>query len=55
MLDSKLRKSEIRKQIEEGWQSAQRGDFRDGDEVFNRIHAELEAMERATPKGNDMS
>jgi antitoxin ParD1/3/4 len=45
-----VRKNEIRKQIEEGWQSAQRGEFVDGDEVFDRIDAELEAMERSTPK-----
>jgi antitoxin ParD1/3/4 len=32
-----LRKDEIRKQIEEGWQSAKRGEFVDGDEVFERI------------------
>ena len=41
-----LRKGEIRSQIEEGWQSATRGEFVDGDEVFDRIDAELEVMER---------
>ena len=45
-----LRKNEIRTQIEEGWQSAHRGEFVDGDDVFNRIDAELEAMERSAPK-----
>lgn len=45
-----LRKDEIRKQIEEGWQSAKRGEFVDGDEVFDRIDAELEVMERAARK-----
>jgi len=45
-----LRKDEIRKQIEEGWQSARRGDLIDGVEVFNRIDAELEVMKRATRK-----
>ena len=50
-----LRKSEIRAQIEEGWQSAKRGEVIDGDEVFDRIDAELEvaeleAMERAGRK-----
>ena len=45
-----LHKEEIRKQIEEGWQSARRGEFADGDEVFDRIDAELEAMERSAPK-----
>jgi len=45
-----LRKAEIRKQLEEGWQSAKSGDLVDGDEVFNRIDAELEVMKRATRK-----
>ena len=44
------RKDEIREQIEEGWQSAERGDLVDGDDVFDRIDAELEAMERSAPK-----
>jgi predicted transcriptional regulator len=45
-----LHKEEIREQIEEGWQSARRGEFADGDEVFDRIDAELEAVERSAPK-----
>ena len=45
-----LRKDEIRKQIEEGWQSAKRGEFVDGDEVFERIDAEIEAIERSATK-----
>ena len=45
-----LRKAEIRKQLEEGWQSAKSGDLVDGDEVFNRIDAELEVMKRAMRK-----
>jgi antitoxin ParD1/3/4 len=45
-----LRKDEIRKQIEEGWHSAKRGEFVDGDEVFNRIDAELEVLERSAQK-----
>jgi antitoxin ParD1/3/4 len=45
-----LRKEDIRKQIDEGWQSAKRGEFADGDEVFDRIDAELEAMERTSPE-----
>jgi antitoxin ParD1/3/4 len=44
------RKDEIREQIEEGWQSAESGDLVDGDEVFDRFDAELEAMERSAPK-----
>jgi antitoxin ParD1/3/4 len=44
------RKEEIREQIEEGWQSAERGELVDGDEVFHRIDVELEAMERSSPK-----
>ena len=43
-----LRRDEIRLQIEEGWQSAQRGELVDGDEVFDRMDAELEAIERST-------
>ena len=42
-----LRKDEMRRQIEEGWQSAGRGEFVDGDEVFDRVDAELEALERS--------
>lgn len=45
-----LRKEEIRKQIEEGWQSAKRGEIVDGAEVFDRIDAELEAVEQSAPK-----
>jgi antitoxin ParD1/3/4 len=44
------RKDEIREQIEEGWQAAKRGELVDGDEVFDRIEAELEAMERSAGK-----
>jgi antitoxin ParD1/3/4 len=42
-----LRKDEIRREIEEGWQSARRGEFVDGDEVFDRVDAELEALKRS--------
>ena len=45
-----LRKDEIRTQIEEGWQSAKRGEFVDGDEVFDRMDAELEILEHAARK-----
>jgi antitoxin ParD1/3/4 len=45
-----IRGEEIRAQIEEGWHSAKRGEFLDEDEVFDRIDAELEAMERSAPK-----
>jgi antitoxin ParD1/3/4 len=45
-----LRKDEIRRQIEEGWRSAKRGESVDGDDVFDRIDAELEALERTAPK-----
>ena len=44
-----LRKEQMRKQIEEGWREAKRGDFVDGD-VFDRIDGELEALERSTLK-----
>jgi antitoxin ParD1/3/4 len=45
-----LRKEDIRKQIEEGWQSAKRGELVDGDDVLDRIDAELAAMERSATK-----
>jgi len=45
-----LRKDEIRKQIEQGWQSAKSGEVVDGAGVFDRIDAELEAMERSARK-----
>ena len=45
-----FRKDQIRKQIEEGWQSAKRGEFVGGDEVFDRIDTELKALERSAPK-----
>ena len=45
-----VRKEEIQSQTEEGWQSAQRGEFVDGDEVFDRIEIELDAMERLASK-----
>ena len=38
---------ECREQIEEGWLAARRGDFVDGDEVFDRIDAELAAADMA--------
>jgi antitoxin ParD1/3/4 len=44
------RREEIRERIEEGWQSAKRGELVDGDEAFNRIDGELEVMERAAHK-----
>jgi antitoxin ParD1/3/4 len=44
------RKGEIREQIEEGWLSAERGELVDGEEAFDRIDRELEAMERSAPK-----
>jgi antitoxin ParD1/3/4 len=45
-----VKKDELRTQIEQGWQSAQRGDVFDGDEVFDRIDAELEGRERSAPE-----
>ncbi len=45
-----LRRDEIRNQIEEGWQAAKRGEFVDADEVFDRMDAELEVLERAAGK-----
>ena len=43
-------RDEIGKQIEDGWQSAKRREFVDGDAVFDRIDAELEAAERPAPR-----
>ena len=50
-----MRESEYREQIEEGWLAARRGDIADGDQVFDRIDAELAAAERAVrePAAND--
>jgi len=45
-----LHKEEFRTQIEEGWQSARGGEVVDGEEVFDRIDGELEAMERSARK-----
>ena len=45
-----LHKDEIRMQIEEGWQSAHRNELVDGEEFFDRIDAELEAMEISVRK-----
>ena len=44
------RREEIRERIEEGWQSVRRGELVDGEEVFDRIDGELEAMERSAGK-----
>ena len=44
------RKNEIQRQIEEGWQSARRGDLVDGNEIFDRIDAELEVLELSARK-----
>ena len=44
------RREEVRERIEEGWQSAKHGELADGDEVFNRIDGELEAMEHSAGK-----
>ena len=44
------RADRIGKQIDEGWQSAKRRELVDGDEVFDRIDAELEALDRSAPK-----
>lgn len=45
-----LRAAETGRQVEEGWLAAKRGDLVDGDETFDRIDAELAAMERAAPR-----
>ena len=38
------------REVEEGWQSAKRGEFVDGEEVFDRIDAEIEALELSATK-----
>lgn len=45
-----LSKDAVRERIEEGWQAAQRGEFVDGDEFFNRMDAELAAEELVARK-----
>ena len=45
-----LRKEGIHRQIEEGWQSAQRGEFVDGEEVFDRLESELNSLIQSTSK-----
>ena len=45
-----LRRDEIRTQIDEGWLSAKSGDLADGEDVFDRVDAELEVMERSAGK-----
>ena len=42
-----LRQEEVRRQIEEGWQSARRGELVDGDDFFEKIDAELAATEQS--------
>ena len=45
-----LHRDEARAQIEEGWQAAKRGELADGDDVFDRMDAELESIQRSAPK-----
>ena len=45
-----LRKEGIHRQIEAGWQSAQRGEFVDGEEVFDRLESELDSLIQSTSK-----
>jgi antitoxin ParD1/3/4 len=46
-----LRRNAIRKKIDEGWESLQRGEGLDGDEVFFELNAELDAVENARKVG----
>jgi antitoxin ParD1/3/4 len=46
----RLRRHEIRKQIEEGCLSAENSELVDEEGVFNRLDSELELMERSTEK-----
>ncbi len=45
-----IRRDGFREDIEEGWRSARRGEFVDGDEAFDRMDAELEVMEHTVRK-----
>lgn len=45
-----LRNEEIRNQIEQGWQAAQSVELVDGEEVFDRIDKDLDAMDRPAHK-----
>ena len=45
-----LRKEEVRQKIDEGWDAARRGQFVDGDEVFDRIDRELTSLQPRSPK-----
>ena len=42
----KLRREELRKKISLGLESLRRGEGVDGEEVFDRLEAELDAMEK---------
>ncbi len=42
-----IRKDELRKRIAEGLEAAKAGRVQDGDEVFDRIDAELDQLERS--------
>ncbi len=46
------RNEEYRRLIEDGWLAAGRGDFVDGDEVFDRIDSELAAVELAAGRSS---
>ncbi len=45
-----LSKEEIGAQIEVGWQSARRGELVDGETVFRRLEARLDAIDRIAEK-----
>jgi antitoxin ParD1/3/4 len=45
-----LRKEEVRQKIDQGWDAARRGEFVDGDEVFDRIDRELTSLQPPSPK-----
>jgi len=45
-----VRKEEFREKIDEGWRAAKGKELIDGDEVFDRIDAELEDLERSSPE-----
>jgi antitoxin ParD1/3/4 len=43
-------KEDVRQKIDEGWDAAKRGEFVDGDKVFDRIDRELTSLQQRSQK-----
>jgi predicted transcriptional regulator len=43
-------RDDIRQKIDEGWDAARRGEFVDGDELFDRIDRELTSLQPHSQK-----